>query len=286
MDKKKNGQYKRKVGGENTPSPGSRVAAFLKRWKWLVAVCIAAVCLAVVIPLATQPRPLPPSPIEAAPVPVPSMLPSSSPSTSPAVKQMLPYMAGLYAQNSDIAGWLKINGTVVDYPVMYTPDDGEYYLYRNFEKEEDPSREGCLFIDKNCSMEPRSTNVLIHGHNMKNGSMLHTLIDYKDEEFYKAHKTFRFDTLYKETEYEIVSVFLSKVYKKSETDVFKFYQFYDADSREQFDDYINNCKELELYDTGVTPAYGDKLLTLSTCEYSTENGRIVVVARQIEDTAS
>lgn len=191
-------------------------------------------------------------------------------------------MAALYKQNPDIAGWLSIKGTVVDYPVMYTPEDGEYYLYRNFEKEEDPSKEGCLFIDKNCTMEPRSTNLLIHGHNMKNGSMFHTLLEYKEEAYYREHKTIRFDTLYEEEEYEIVSVFLSKIYKKSETDVFKFYQFYDAENKKQFDDFVSNCKELELYETGVAPVYGDKLLTLSTCEYSTENGRIVVVARKVK----
>lgn len=288
MDKKEEKQYKRKVGEEparRQESGYGGIAAFLKRWKWLVAVCAAAACLAVIIPLATQPKPLPPSPIAGeAPVPTPtaSVLPAQTP--APSEKQMLSEMAELYAQNPDIAGWLKIDGTAIDYPVMYTPEDGEYYLYRNFEREEDPSKEGCLFIDKNCSLEPRSTNLLLHGHNMKNGSMFHALLGYKDETFYQEHKAIRFDTLYEEGEYEVVCVFLSQVYKKSDTDVFKFYRFYDAATRQQFDEYVENIKKLELYDTGITPVYGDELITLSTCEYSTENGRIAVVARKIKDT--
>ena len=78
-------------------------------------------------------------------------------------------------------------------------------------------------------------------------------------------------------------MFLTKIYNKDETDVFKFYQFYDAKNEEEFDEFISNCKEKELYETGVTPEYGDELITLSTCEYSTDNGRIVVVARKVTD---
>ncbi len=284
MDRKENEQYRRKIGEEQEKGKQQNsVAAFLKRFKWLLVLCVGTACLAVVVLSATQPKPLPASPVtEETSVPTPSLSAQPSQSPVPGEKQMLGAMAALYKQNPDIAGWLSIKGTVVDYPVMYTPEDGEYYLYRNFEKEEDPSKEGCLFIDKNCTMEPRSTNLLIHGHNMKNGSMFHTLLEYKEEAYYREHKTIRFDTLYEEEEYEIVSVFLSKIYKKSETDVFKFYQFYDAENKKQFDDFVSNCKELELYETGVAPVYGDKLLTLSTCEYSTENGRIVVVARKVK----
>ena len=118
---------------------------------------------------------------------------------------------------------------------------------------------------------------------MKNGTMFHTLIEYKDEDFYREHPTIRYNTLYEEEEYEIAAVFLSKIYKKSETDVFKFYQFYNAESQEEFDEFIANCKAQELYETGVTPEYGDQLITLTTCEYSQQNGRLVVVARKIEE---
>lgn len=195
---------------------------------------------------------------------------------------MLPDMAQLYAQNKDIAGWIQIEGTEINYPVMYTPEDGQYYLYRNFDKEDDPTQEGCIFIDEHCSIDPRSTNLLIHGHNMKNGTMFHTLISYKDESFYKQHPIIRYKTLYEEQEYEIAYVFLSQVYNVDDN-VWKFYKFYNATDAQQYDDFVNHCKELELYDTGVTARYDDDLITLTTCEYSTENGRMVVVARRVTE---
>lgn len=195
---------------------------------------------------------------------------------------MLPDMAQLYAENKDIVGWIQIDGTEIDYPVMYTPEDGQYYLYRNFDKEDDPTQEGCIFVDEHCTVDPRSTNLLIHGHNMKNGTMFHTLLSYKDESFYKEHPIINYKTLYEEQQYEIAYVFLSQVYNVDD-DVWKFYKFYNADNAQQYDEYIDHCKELELYDTGVTARYDDDLITLTTCEYSTENGRMVVVARRVTE---
>lgn len=196
---------------------------------------------------------------------------------------MLAEMPRLYEENNDTAGWIYIEGTEVDYPVMYTPEDGEFYLHRTFEKEEDPTGQGCIFIDKHCTTDPRSTNLLFHGHSMNNGTMFATLLDYKDEEFYKKHPTIIYTSLVDEAEYQIAAVFLSKVYTVAETDVFKYYKFYDAATEEEYNDYIENCKALALYDTGFTPKYGDELITLSTCEYSVENGRIVVVAYKTKE---
>lgn len=191
-------------------------------------------------------------------------------------KTMLPYLAELYAQNQDLAGWIKIEGTHIDDPVMYTPND-DYYLYRGFDKSDNVA--GSLYIDKRNVLDPRDDNLLLHGHNMKNGSMFHDLLSYKKEAFYNEHKTIRFDTLYEEGIYEIVAVFVSRVYNVDE-DVFKYYSFYRADNQQQFDDYIRNVKNLSLYDTGVTAEYGDELITLSTCEYSQTDGRMVVVAKK------
>ena len=125
---------------------------------------------------------------------------TTAPATSaPANAQvMLPEMAELYAENDEIAGWIEIKGTEVDYPVMYTPEDGQFYLYRTFEKEEDPTKEGCLFIDEFCKVDPRDTNLLIHGHNMKNGTMFHSLLNYKDEDYYKEHPVVTCNTLSEE----------------------------------------------------------------------------------------
>lgn len=208
--------------------------------------------------------------------------PTAEPTTRAQV--MLPDMAQLYAENNEIAGWIQIEGTAIDYPVMFTPQDGQFYLYRNFEKEDDPTQEGCLFIDEHCTIDPRSTNLLIHGHNMKNGSMFHSLINYKDESYYKEHPIINYKTLYEDQEYEIAYVFLSKVYNKDD-DVWKFYKFYNAADAQQYDEFTAHCKELELYDTGVTANYDDDLITLTTCEYSTDNGRMVVVARRVTEEA-
>lgn len=191
-------------------------------------------------------------------------------------RAMLPYLADLYAQNQDLAGWIKIEGTRIDNPVLYTPNE-DYYLYRGFDKSDNVA--GSLYIDKRNVLDPRDDNLLLHGHNMKNGSMFHDLLSYKKESFYKEHKTIRFDTLYEEGTYEIVAVFVSKVYDVDE-DVFKYYSFYRAENQQQFDEYIQNVKKLSLYDTGVTAEYGDTLITLSTCEYSQTDGRMVVVAKK------
>ena len=256
----------------------------MKRSVWIILLVIALAAIGAAIFAAlqlSQPAPQPSlEPMETVEV---TQKPAPTATATDSEPEMLPNMKTLYEQNDDLAGWIQIEGTEVDYPVMYTPEDGEFYLYRTFEKEDDPTKEGCIFIDKNCTIDPRSTNLLLHGHNMKNGTMFHTLIEYKDEDFYREHPTIRYNTLYEEEEYEIAAVFLSRIYKKSETDVFKFYQFYNAESQEEFDEFIANCKAQELYETGVTPEYGDQLITLTTCEYSQENGRLVVVARKIEE---
>lgn len=257
--------------------------------KWIVvlaAAIVAAICIVIFVamPMTQEPEPV------STPAPTMITAPTAEATPPPTLAaeetQILPELENLYKQNNDLAGWIKIEGTAVDYPVMYTPDDGEFYLYRTFQKEEDPTKEGCIFIDKNCSVDPRGTNLLLHGHNMKNGTMFHTLLDYQDEEFYKEHPVIEYSSLYSKDDYEIVSVFLSKVYNKDETDVFKFYKFYDAETGEEFDEFVTNIKELALYDTEITPKPGDEFITLSTCEYTQENGRIAVVARKITDKAT
>jgi sortase B len=190
---------------------------------------------------------------------------------------MLEQYRELYEQNMDMAGWIKIDGTEINYPVMYTPEDGEFYLSHGFDKEE--SKSGLPFIDKRCTAYPFGTNTIIYGHHMKNGTMFAGLLNYEDEGFYAAHPTIRFHTLYERREYEIIAVFRGKVFRKGDTD-FKHYNFLNAEDAVAFAEYIANIKELSLYNTGVTASYGDELLTLSTCAYHVENGQFVVVARK------
>ena len=108
------------------------------------------------------------------------------------------------------------------------------------------------------------------------------LMKYKKESFYKKHKTINFTTNEEEAKYQIISVFLSRVYYKHEKNVFRYYYFINANNKQDFDNYINNCKKASLYEIKTSAIYGDQLMTLSTCEYSRTNGRLVVVARKVE----
>lgn len=186
--------------------------------------------------------------------------------------------AKLYALNNDFVGWLSIEGTNIDYPVMHTPNDPEFYLRRNFYKEDDNA--GTLFADYRNTLNPASTNVIIYGHHMKNKTMFYELMNYKEQSFFEDHRTISFDTLYGRGEYEIVAVILTKAYGIDE-DVFKYYDFIEADTEEEYNEFMQNIRQLQLYDTGVESRFGDKLITLSTCEYSQEDGRLAVIARKI-----
>ncbi len=197
-----------------------------------------------------------------------------APDTEQGVPLMLEKYRELYGQNSDLAGWLAIEGTAIDYPVMQC-DDNEYYLHHDFYGQD--SKYGCLYV-KDMADFAAGTNFIIYGHNMKDGSMFGDLDLYQKESFYREHPAISFDTLYEERVYDIVAVFRSQVYKEEE-DVFKYYQFYQADTPEEFEYFYTNIKELSLYDTGVTAEYGDRFLTLSTCAYHVEDGRFVVVAK-------
>lgn len=182
----------------------------------------------------------------------------------------------LHGQNEDIAGWISISGTNINYPVMHTPDNPEYYLHRNFDKAYSIS--GVPFIDAHSSLEPRSDNILIHGHNMKNGSMFSQLLAYKDKAFLEANATIDFYTFSKKQTYDIMAVFPAEVYNNHNTK-FNYHTFVNAVSQEDFNRYISSIKEASLFDTGVEAQYGDDFLTLSTCAYHTTHGRFVVIAK-------
>lgn len=187
----------------------------------------------------------------------------------------------LYDKNRDIAGWLTIDDTTIDYPVMYTPGDNEYYLHLDFNKNwSDP---GTPFIDENCRpFDDRTTNVLIYGHNMKSGIMFRELLQYEDENYCKSHKIIKFDTIYETGRYEVVGAFRAQIYSAEDTEHYHYYEFFNASDKEEFDEYIDFVKQNTSYDTGITPEYGDELITLSTCASHVEDGRFVVVARKIK----
>ena len=196
-----------------------------------------------------------------------------------AAGEILPRYRALYEKNPDLIGWLRIDGTDIDLPVVQTPGDNEYYLRRGFDRFYAVG--GTLFLDERCSVsaDAPTANWLIYGHNMLDGSMFRSLMKYQDETYWQAHPTIQFDTLYEEGEYEVLAAFYDRVYYTYE-DCFKFYQFIDAADKADFDNAISYFRDKALYDTGVTAAYGDKLISLVTCAYHVEDGRFVVVARK------
>lgn len=180
--------------------------------------------------------------------------------------------------NSDIVGWLEIPNTNISYPILQGKDNS-YYMKRNYKKEW--TIDGSLFLDKDYDWVKPSDNLLIYGHNNRGSTdMFVDLLKYKDENFYKEHSQVRFTTEKEDGVYDIISVFLSRVYYKRETDVFRYYYFIDANNKEEFDKYVNKSKNASLYDINATAEYGDQLITLSTCDWTQKDGRFVVVARK------
>lgn len=195
-------------------------------------------------------------------------------------KSFLSDYQDLYLQNNDMVGWIKIEDTKINYPVMQSKDNPNFYLKHGFDKAY--TDYGCPYIQENCDVDIPSDKLIIYGHNMKDGSMFSGLMKYTDKSFWESHKTISFDTLTEKCDYEIIAAFKTVVYTDS-PESFKYYQFINADTGDEFNAYTTKCKELALYDTGVTAEYGDKLITLSTCEYSRNNGRMVVVAKKIAE---
>lgn len=219
----------------------------------------------------------PPPAVTLSPEPSPTVEPTASPEATPVLVNN-PYREA-YLENGDMAAWLQIPGTVIDYPVMWTPEDENYYLLRGFDGSS--NQNGCLILDTDSCVDPLTTNLIIHGHNMRSGAMFGSLTDYEREAYYQEHKNIILYTEECQRNYEVIAVFRSQVYKKTDT-VFKFYNFFQAETEEEFNNFYDNIKEMSIYDTGVTAEFGDHFITLSTCAYHVERGRFVVVAKETE----
>lgn len=184
----------------------------------------------------------------------------------------------LQEENEDIVGWIEIEGTNINYPVLQG-EDNEYYLTHNYKRE--TSKKGSIFLTKDYDWDLPSTNLLIYGHNIINGQMFQDLLKYADEEFYKEHPVIRFATQNEDKEYEIISAFKSRVFYKSEQNVFRYYDFVNAENEEEYNEFVKNAKKASLYDIEKTAEYGDQLITLVTCSYHTTDGRFVVIGREM-----
>ncbi len=193
---------------------------------------------------------------------------------------ILPQYQKLYEQNKNLIGWLRVNGTDIDYPVMKSMNgNGEFYLDHNFNGEED--RNGTLFMDDLCDVIKPTENYIIYGHNMKSGQMFGDLDNYKSKTFFENHQIVQFDTIYESGIYQVMLAFQSHVYEENVI-AFKYYQFIDPASEKEFESGINEMREIALYDTGINTEYGDNLLFLSTCDYDEQNGRFVVLCKKIK----
>ena len=181
--------------------------------------------------------------------------------------------------NTDIVGWIQMEGTNINYPVLQG-EDNEYYLNHNYKKQK--TEKGSIFLDKSYNWNIESNNLIIYGHNLVNGQMFKDLLKYSKEEFFEQHKTIRFTTAEADKEYEIISVFKSKVYNKTEKNVFRYYNFINSKSEKEYNNFVKQAKEASLYDTKNTAEYGDNLITLITCAYHIDDGRFVVIAREKE----
>ncbi len=189
----------------------------------------------------------------------------------------------LYQESKDLAGWITIENTNINYPVMYRKDDNQTYLNTDFNGNGN-SLSGCIFIDgrSNFFEEKASSNLIIYGHNMKVGTMFHDVNNYKDEAYYLAHPVIHFDTLYEYGTYEIMSAFPFDVEVTENSPNFQYYNYYNITGKEEFNKYLAGITILSLYDTGIKAEWGDELITLSTCSGYDLNTtkRFVIVARK------
>lgn len=185
--------------------------------------------------------------------------------------------AALRDKNSDFIGWISIDGTNLDFPVMYAPTNKDFYLRHDFNKEY--SIYGVPYLDEKTTLgaNAESDNLIIYGHNMKTGTIFGCLTGYKKADYYQQHPYIEFDTVYGDAQYEVFAAFAIDVVNDTS---FVYNQYVDMDE-ESYNDYVEEVCRRSDVDTGIRPAYGEQLLTLSTCEYSTDNGRFVVVARRV-----
>ena len=174
--------------------------------------------------------------------------------------------------NTDIVGWLKIDKSNINYPIMQRKSNPNYYLRRNFYKEY--SQWGTPFLARSCDME-KSDNLIVYGHHIRGNKMFGELENYRKKSYYEEHKNIKIYTLNDIKEYEIISVFQTIAYTG-----FRYYDYINMQDESEFNAFVSKCKELAFFDIKDTAKYGDKLLTLSTCDYTSKNSRLVVIAKQ------
>ena len=191
--------------------------------------------------------------------------------------------AGLWEINPDVVGWISIDGTDLDYPVVQTTDNTKYYRM-NFEGEY--SEHAVPFVDAADDLKAPSTNIIIYGHNIRtDGQMFNILKGYTSLEYYQQHPVVQFDSVYHKGKYKIISIFYTNTHSEH-GEIFPYHEFIDAKDSQEAQEYIDDVLIRSIINTGVDVLPSDQLLTLSTCSYEFQDARFVIVARKVRDGES
>ena len=184
--------------------------------------------------------------------------------------------------NSEICGWIKVDDTNIDYPVLCRPGDTDFYLSHDYKKES--SRYGSITVDARCNEGVRSRNVILHGHHMKDGQMFADLLKFENVEFCQKHPVINFDTIDGEGKWKVFAIFKTNTLPE-QGEIFDYYVTHFS-SKAEFNQYVKDVRKRSLIDFPADVKYTDQLLTLSTCSYEYKDFRTVVVARKLRRNES
>lgn len=187
-----------------------------------------------------------------------------------------------YAHNPDTIGYLRIDGTRIDTPVVQADND-KYYMKHDFYGK--PTSYGAVFATHLADFKPFDRNTLLYGHNMNDGSRFAALLNYKSMDYFRKHPIIQFDTLFEKHDWKIYAVIITNGSTASNNGYFFDFTF-DNCSDLCFEEYIKEIDKRKLYTTGVDLLPTDKLLTLCTCTYEFNDARLVVIARMVRDGES
>lgn len=218
--------------------------------------------------------------------------------TAPPPLVLLDSMAPFVEQNPDTAGWIKVGGTYIDNVVVQTENNSDY-LDRDFYGQK--AQPGTVFADYRCVVndydDNQTPNIILYGHNQRDGTMFGTLNYYKVKpssgnlkgfDFYLEHPTFEFSNLYEEYTYKIIAAFVIEVEERHTRDgiIFDYHNYIKFGKKRTFDLFKENVLARTTINTGVDFDKNDKFVTLSTCSNEFEPSRFVVIGRRLRDGES
>lgn len=218
---------------------------------------------------------LPASPPAATQVPTPTLPPDDSGGNVSPQPEIVPVfeaqhdIKALKEKNSDSLGWITIPGTEIDYPLMWTPEEPEKYLYRNFNRED--SSHGAPFLDARCTLD--SSNLMLYGHNMFDGSMFTDVLSFSDRDYLQDHKTIYLELEGKSLEYEA----FASVRTVSDSQIFSYVELYNDEA------FLADIQKECPYDIGIPSGQGNRYITLTTCDESRNGGRAVVFGKLVKE---